>query len=384
MYQFYHFETYPLHSTKSKKAFSQITKEFMRNPVAIPHVENPKSPVIRYGVDAYAAEQIIKERIEKAKDKMGRKIRKDAQVCVSSVVSFPSELAQDNQPFYENWVSKNIDYFKAKYGENLLSVIEHLDEEHPHLHIIVSVPNSTEFGGAAIGTIHEPIRRRDEQKGSKAKVVAFSEAAREMQDDYFNQVSVKFGLLRTGPKRKRLTRKEYVTAKREALLLAQSIRKNENQKISLTIQAKKIEAKQSKLSTLESSVKKNAQQVIKQKESLRKREAIANEREENIDAQEKLLLTFLDDNPEPNKAKNFYSKMVASLKLKLDEYIKLFKEYRKKYNSLTVKYKRLEQSHTEEKIKNGRLEKENRKLRIALQVYKESASIVVNEMEYTP
>ncbi|MBF4339090.1 hypothetical protein EAY42_28810, partial [Vibrio anguillarum] len=86
--------------------------------------------------------------------------------------------------------------------------------------------------------------------------------------------------------------------------------------------------------------------IINQKEGLRKREAVICEKEENIETQEKSLLTFLDLKFEPNKAKNFYSKTVKNLKVKLNEYIRLFEEYRGKYNKLTVKYTNLEQINT--------------------------------------
>ncbi|WP_242423183.1 hypothetical protein [Vibrio vulnificus] len=117
---------------------------------------------------------------------------------------------------------------------------------------------------------------------------------------------------------------------------------------------------------------------------MRKREAVICEKEEKIETQEKSLLTFLDLKFEPNKAKNFYSKTVKNLKVKLNEYIRLFEEYRGKYNKLTVKYTNLEQINTENKIENTRLKNENRKLMVALQIYKKSDSIVSNDIEYTP
>ncbi|ELB2280588.1 plasmid recombination protein [Vibrio alginolyticus] len=385
MYQFYHFDTYPINTTKSSKAFGQVSKEFMRHPSAVPHIESPQPPILRFGVDAYQAEQIIQARIKKAKDARGRKIRKDAQVCISSVVSFPRELEQQFPEFYEDWVQRNINYFRRQYGENLLSVIEHQDESHPHLHMIIGMPDTTEPGKAALKNIHSPYMKRDSLEGSKTmKNTAYNEACRKMQDDYYSRVSVHHGLLRTGPKRKRLTRKEYVTAKREAFLLAQSLRENESLKLNLTKKAERIEIKQRKLSTLESSVKSNAKYIINQKEGLRKREAVIFEKEENIETQEKSLLTFLDLKFEPNKSKNFYSKTVKNLKVKLNEYIRLFEEYREKYNKLTVKHTNLEQIYTENKIENVRLKNENRKLRVALQIYKKSDSIVSNDMEYTP
>lgn len=117
---------------------------------------------------------------------------------------------------------------------------------------------------------------------------------------------------------------------------------------------------------------------------MRKREAALNKKEENIENQEKLLLTFLDESPEPNKAKSFYSKTVRNLKLKLDEYINLFKEYRSKYNNLTVTHKNLEANHDKVKIENETLKNENLKLKAALQIYKNSANMIESTMSYHP
>ncbi|EIV1736985.1 hypothetical protein L7E62_003554 [Vibrio parahaemolyticus] len=384
MYMFNHIDTYALNASKDKKAFGTVVKEFMREPGNCPHVPHPLPPKILYGVNAYVAEQMIKERVAKAKDKIGRKIRKDAQVALSGVVSFPRELRDESEEFYQSWVRKNIDHFKKKYGVNLISIIEHDDEEHPHLHYTVSVPESVINGECNIMFIHEPVKMRETTKGGrKKKYAAYKKAFIALQDEYFNEVAIHFGLLRTGPRRKRLTRKEYMTAKHEAKLVANAIHENEQRQKELTQQAKKIESKQDKLSTLEISVKKNAKQVIQKKEDLRKREAALNKKEENIATQEKILLTFLDENPESNKAKNFYSKTVRNLKLKLDEYINLFKEYRSKYNKLTVTHKNLEASHDKAKIENEKLKNENLKLKAALQIYKESATIVSNELEYS-
>lgn len=383
MYQFLHFETYARKASKSKKAFETVVKEFMREPGNCPHVKNPQSPRILYGVDAYEANKIICDIAGSSKDKRGRKIRTDAQVCVSGVMSFPRELRNEDEAFYQNWLKDNIKYLQEKYDNNLLSVIEHDDEEHPHIHYVVANRNVKKHGDFNIVNIHKPINAREGEKGRKAKYEAYRAACRVEQDEYYNAVSVKYGLLRVGPGRQRLSRAAYKAARHSAMMLAKSMRESEQKQSELAQQAQKIETKEDKLSTLESSVKKNARDVIQQKEDLRKREADLNKKEENIEIQEKTLLTFLDESPEPNKAKNFYSKTVRNLKQKLDEYIKLFEEYRAKYNKLTVTHKNLESSHDEIKIQNEKLKDENLRLKRALQIHNESATLISRDLEIT-
>ncbi len=56
MYQFIHYETYALNSTKKTKSFASVARELMRHKDAIPHVEKPVEPKILFGMDAYQAE----------------------------------------------------------------------------------------------------------------------------------------------------------------------------------------------------------------------------------------------------------------------------------------------------------------------------------------
>ena len=375
MYQFYHFDTFPVNKTKHKMAFKEVTKEFMRHPCAIPHVPTPLPPKIRYGIDAYEAERIIRERAAKAKDSKGRKLRSDAQACVSSVTSFPRELQQEQPDLYEEWVLENIKYFKNKYGDNFLSCIEHLDENHPNLHFIIAIDDTMEHGMANIKYIHEPIKRRDEQKGSKAKVIAFSEAAREMQDDYYNKVSIRFGLQRTGPGRKRLKRKEYMTAKREAELLAAALRANEQKEVVL-------HAKEQKLAAVEDRVIANAKDIIQRKENLKELENKVNQTSEEIIDFEYNYLQELDKSS-PNKFKDFYNKRVSELKNKILNLEGIYKELRSKYNSLLTKFTNQKIKLDEVEQENQILTTENLKLKTALQIRKDSDNIKTKELEIT-
>jgi len=103
MYQYLHIETYSRHSKynkknpeKSKKSFDTVAREFMRHENATPHIETPAPPEILYGVDAYDVSEIAKYRAEQVCDAQGRKIRKDAQVVLSGVISCPREFKEES------------------------------------------------------------------------------------------------------------------------------------------------------------------------------------------------------------------------------------------------------------------------------------------------
>ena len=382
MYQFYHFETYPINNTKHKSSFKEVTKEFMRHPTAIPHVPKPLSPKILYGVDAYKAEEIIRERAKKAKDSRGRKLRTDAQVCVSSVTSFPREWEQEFPELYREWTLANVKYFKETYGRNFLTCLQHLDEEHPNLHFIISINDSEEHGKAGIKEIHEPIRRRDEQKGSKAKKIAFSEAAREMQDDYYEKVSKRFGLQRIGPGRKRLKRSEYMAAKREAALIAKAIRENEHNKKNLDIFDAQLNQKQEKLSSTEVKITVKAKEILQKKEQLKNLERTIIQASDDVIEFENNYLNELD-NIAPKRFENFYIKRVRELKNKVDNYTRLYNEYRSKFNKLLINFNRNENKLIKVEKENNKLKTENLRLKTALQTYKSSDTLINRELEIT-
>ncbi|MEZ9717361.1 plasmid recombination protein [Vibrio cyclitrophicus] len=381
MHQFEHFETYARKASKTKKSFSSIVKEFAREEDSCPHVPNPQKPKIRHGVNPIRANEIIEERASIAKDAAGRKLRTDAQVALSFVTSFPRKLMNENEDFYQAWVEENIRYFKEKYGEDrYISCVEHLDENHPHLHHIICNAEPEKNGDFNIAHICEPIRVREAIKGrgkgkGKKKVLAYKAACRDLQDEYWKEVSCKFGLLRIGAGRKRLTQAEYRAAQHEALLLADAMLTSEQKE-------KELVRKEAKLNQLEASVKVNAKVTINNKEALKAREELVIEREKTITEFEKNHLNKLD-NTNPNRFKNFYIKRVTELKNKVTNYTSLYKEYRAKFNELLVNFTNQEHELNKVEIENHQLKNENLKLKTALQIYKSSDTLINKELEIT-
>ncbi len=211
-YQFIRIETYAKVSTKKgKPAMQSIVNEAMRVDGFCPHVYQPQTPQVLLGLDPLKLPKIALERSQKSKDKKGRKVRKDAPLLLAGVIS----LGAESDVNFRDFLKQSIGFLRNKYGENLMSVVLHLDEEHPHLHFYV-LP-STKNGSFSMSDIHDGIKARNECDGGYSKKAnAYKHAMRKFQDSYYDEVGSKLGLTRLGPRVQRLTRKEWKAQQAQA------------------------------------------------------------------------------------------------------------------------------------------------------------------------
>lgn len=260
MYQFIHIETYalkastktrpvkppkdgkaPIKPPKAKNKFSagQIIDEVLREPHAVPHVENPQKPNFVLG-----SEQDLRDlipRIEAAaasykNPKDGRKLRSDAHVLLAGVASYPREAAEDNPENYEKWKAKTVDFLREKYGDKLVSVVEHQDESHPHIHFYCA-----DFENLNAKILHDGhLAAAQLPQLSKEAGLAFKGAMREYQSNYYENVGAQVGLTRIGPGRKRATRQEWNAQKAEAKELAKAYEATSEIVNEATLQAQSI------------------------------------------------------------------------------------------------------------------------------------------------
>ncbi|MBE3919069.1 hypothetical protein HJ091_21360 [Vibrio parahaemolyticus] len=217
-YQFFHIETYSNNSSDPEKpTLESIVKEAMRVEGYCPHVYQPKTPQILYGSDPQKLPELINNRVDKARDKLGRRIRKDSPLLLAGVMSVGSDSNVNMRLF----IDLSVRFLREKYKNNLCSVVLHLDESNPHLHFYC-VPNVID-GRFSMSEIHDGIRARNECEGGRSKKAsAYKKAMRSLQDDYYKQVSVHLGLTRLGPKVQRLTRKEWQSQKAQTLSIAKN------------------------------------------------------------------------------------------------------------------------------------------------------------------
>lgn len=174
------------------------------------HVADPQPPTLIYGyplsqVEEYA-DYWAKHRGIKVTLKTGeivtRKMRSDAPILASGVISLPRDRIEEWPAFRDHAIKE----LKKKYGERLVSAVEHLDESHPHLHFYL-VPNINEdFGAVHPGYAASRNARKNE--GNLIRT-AYNDAMREWQDWIQDTIGAPFGLARIGPRRARMNNAEW-------------------------------------------------------------------------------------------------------------------------------------------------------------------------------
>ena len=226
-YQFAHIECYSRSAGKGKtggQTINDIAGEAERIDGYCPHIPHPSPPIIwPGGVTATEAAKEASKWADSAKDASGRRLRKDGICLLVGVISCPAEQT-DQWPSLKH---DSIAWLIKQYGDRLKSVVEHTDEEYPHIHFFV-VPRPNE----RIDDIHAgrkasaSIKATGESK--TAQRAAYSTAMKEWQDSFYHNVGMLFGLTRFGPRRQRLTRKEWKAQKSVADLLACELNNLEN------------------------------------------------------------------------------------------------------------------------------------------------------------
>ncbi|WP_405402803.1 plasmid recombination protein [Paracoccus sp. Ld10] len=245
--QFLHLQSYSRKPNKIGQSVQQVLDEAAREPEFSQHVANPESPNLIYGltpkqvrlkhdeivasghVDATLADGTVAR----------RGIRKDRHTLLTAVASYPMLTSQVTQGSadrdgYERWIELNISWLNQTFGDRLVSIVEHVDEEHPHIHAFI-LP----LGDASCSARHlnpawqvkeeaEALARKSGKPAKKAVKLgdrAYRARGRELQDQYFHEVGLPAGLTRVGPKRERLSREQWKQrkeqARRDADLLSQ-------------------------------------------------------------------------------------------------------------------------------------------------------------------
>ncbi|HAW51944.1 MAG TPA: hypothetical protein DCX54_06380 [Flavobacteriales bacterium] len=154
---------------------------------------------------------------------------------IVGVVSCPVDKIEQ----WQQMKSDAIRWLQQKYGTRLRSVVEHIDEEYPHIHFF-AVPLKYEM----INDIHPGRKASAEVKAAggsmKEQRASFAEAMRAWQDDFHQSVAAKYGLTRLGPRRQRLTRQQWKAQQNAADSLACVINTIEKQESELTQLSQKI------------------------------------------------------------------------------------------------------------------------------------------------
>ncbi|MEX7449077.1 plasmid recombination protein [Klebsiella pneumoniae] len=382
-FQFIHLEAYSLQANQQggknakfnkevkARTVSEVLGEVLRKDGFCNHIQEPEAPGVLYGdlnnieTDCKAYHQNHKNIDKNGKAKA---LRSDANVLIAGVVSL--EGIEQN---YKDWDQYKIDvlgFLKEKYGENLAAVVEHTDEENPHLHFYI-VPKI----GQKLDELHDGKKavlelKKKEPKALKGKQnKAYIEGMRNFQDDFYNKVSKNFGLTKIGPARSRVSRKTYFEQKKAAEEYRKTLKQIEQNKFFIDSefeQAKKNienEIKKEK-NNFEKEKRKIVKKVVKEtyeetmenyenKNYINKMLFSMNYNKTKILNQEKQISHLIKEGRKHFDRKNEYKKEVSRLKDFEDKYTNLRKDFGKRLNNALG----------EVKVENDNLKMENQKLR---------------------
>lgn len=245
--QFFHLQSYSRKPNKAGQNVEQVLAEAARIPEFSGHVENPKPPNIIFGMPPAEVERRHEEMVAQGHvdvtladgSTARRGIRKDRHTLMTAVASYPllsEQVAEGSESHeaYQEWVALNVRLLQAMFGDRLVSVIEHVDEEHPHIHAFILPLGDQSCSARHLNPAWQAKEEsealaKDSGHSPKAAVklgnAAYKAKAREIQDEYYQHVGLPAGLTRTGPKRERLSRAQWkarkAAARREADLLRQ-------------------------------------------------------------------------------------------------------------------------------------------------------------------
>lgn len=207
-YQFIHVSCYARVAGVKKvggHSIFSIVAEAERREGDCPHIEAPQPPILIFGCRPSEAAAQAVEWADESKDAMGRGTRKDGLCLAAGVITWPSDRPEAEWAEYRDC---SVKWLQKQHGKRLLSVVEHTDEAHRHIHYYM-VPQP----GERFDVLHSGRAAAAAAKAAGAKKGdqnrAYIDAMRAWQADFHREVSQHHGLTRLGPRRRRLTRAEW-------------------------------------------------------------------------------------------------------------------------------------------------------------------------------
>lgn len=233
--QFMRLQSFSRKPNKGGQSVGQVIDEVEREPEFSLHVANPEPPNLVYGITPREALKLHDEMLERSKTKVTLKdgrvaergIRQDRHTLLGAVASHPytSRMVRDldaPRAEYEDWKRRTVEWLRERYGDQLKCVVEHLDEEHPHLHAYILPDTDPNCAARTLNPAYAAKEQAEAEAKAEGKDLreavkignnAYKAAARALQDDYGAKVGRPCALTRTGPKRARLSRQQWKEAK---------------------------------------------------------------------------------------------------------------------------------------------------------------------------
>ncbi|MBU2993946.1 plasmid recombination protein [Octadecabacter sp. 1_MG-2023] len=259
--QFAHMQAFSIKPNRQGNSIEQVLAEAIREAKFSTHIDDPKPPTIIYGVDLPTLKTLHDEMLDQRKVEVKikgkvryRAIRKDRNTLMTVISSFPVRIADldkdgtgETRRLYEKWKKLNTNHLKNLFGDKLKTVIEHTDEEYPHLHAYI-LPDDDP--GAFANALHPgEVAKADAAKKAKSEGLTgeainkvankgYQAAMSGWQDDFYEAVGAPCALTRDGPKRTRKTRARWQAEKIAARATADVIEKNQTETKALELEAR--------------------------------------------------------------------------------------------------------------------------------------------------
>lgn len=194
----------------TKRSFMGVLMEGGREIGNAPHVLSPTEPTLLYGMAPRELAGELAHDFRNARDKRGQRLHPDTQILLGGFASYPIPPGEmwdipGAESTYFEWEDKFLEYLKAKWGNRLRSVVRHGDEERLHVHFYVTpdlAAGETNLDalhpamGAVAAAVPKNLRTKE---AIKQRRNAWTPALRLLLDEFYEQVSVRFGHARIGP-----------------------------------------------------------------------------------------------------------------------------------------------------------------------------------------
>lgn len=261
-YIFAHKQTYSQKGNSKNRSIRAIIEELERLEGACPHVPSPQPPDILAGmqprdligmIEARTAEQnrVLRKMRKECPDRKAelRGIRVDTHVLVAAVFSYPDTVDDMDEDEYLAWRDAVIAFARCDAEANgleVMTIVEHRDESHPHLHILALpvISDTNPRMNAKLcheGHVAQDKHIRNGWSGSPSR--SYRRVMSAWQDRYHAEVGSKHGQARTGPKRRRLDRATW-KAEQNRIALLKEAAKAEHRATSANDRAEQAEARE--------------------------------------------------------------------------------------------------------------------------------------------
>ncbi len=203
-----------------------VLSEAARLPGHAPHVLASLPPVQVFGVPIADVQALHDARCDEARTQVEggkpRKIRQDQATLMTSIASYPATVAEcaadpAKAAACDDWQRRTVEWARSCWGDDVVSVVRHDDESHPHLHVLMLPADSAMRANALHPgwVAKQAAKTQAAAEGLDAKTVnklgdrAYVQAMREFQDGYWQAVGLPCGLARIGPAKRSLPRPEW-------------------------------------------------------------------------------------------------------------------------------------------------------------------------------